>query len=31
MAFAVLFYVCVGAALPCFLVAAVAAVALGGE
>lgn len=31
MAFAVLFYVCVGAALPCFLVAAVAAVALVGK
>lgn len=31
MAFAVIFYVCGGIALPCFLVAAVAAVALGGE
>lgn len=31
MAFAILFYVCGGIALPCLLVAAVAAVALGGE
>lgn len=31
MAFAIIFYVCAGVALPCFVVAAVAAVALGGE